>query len=104
MNTTAVKEQVKIDLATELGDHSVAKISVKSDDSNSDAYISNSISMNVSAEPDSGVWISITGHTYARVGWNEPISTSVDYISHHFTEAEARALLEILTNELRKLD
>jgi hypothetical protein len=104
MTTTQVKEQVQIELATELGDHSVAKIEVKNNDANSDAYISNSIRMNVSAEPDSGVWIAISGHTYARAGWDEPFTTSVDYISHHFTEAEARALLEVLTNELRKLD
>lgn len=104
MNTTAVKEQVKIDLATELGDHSVAKISVKNDDHTSEAYISNTVTMNVSAGEDEQVWISISGHTYARVGWDEPFTTSVDYISHHFTKAEAKALLEILANELSKLD
>lgn len=103
MSTTQVGEQVKIDLATELGDHSVATIEVKNSD-DSDSYISNSVRMNVSATEDSEVWISIGGHTYARVGWAEPFTTSVDYISHHFTKNEAKALLAILANELAKLE
>lgn len=103
MSTTQVGEQVKIDLATELGDHSVATIEVKNSD-DSDAYISNSVRMNVSADEDQQVWISISGHTYARVGWAEPFTTSVDYISHHFTKSEAKALLAILANELAKLE
>lgn len=102
MSTTQIEEQVKIDLATEIGDHSVATIEVKNSDT-SDAYISNSVRISVSAEDDQ-VWISIAGHTYARVGWEEPFTTSVDYLSHHFTKNEAKALLAILANELAKLE
>lgn len=104
MTTTGVKEQVELDLATEMGDHSVARISTISREHVADAYISNGVRMNVCADPEEGVWIAISGHTYAQIGQGKPLTTSVDYISHHFTEAEARALLEILTNELRKLD
>lgn len=103
METTKNAEHVVLDLATEIGDHSRAKIEVKNDD-DSDTYISNSISMNVSADSDEQVWISISGHTYARVGRAEPFTTSVDYISHHFTKAEAQALLALLVRELSKLD
>lgn len=102
MSTTQIEEQVKIDLATEIGDHSVATIEVKNSDT-SDAYISNNVRISVSAEDDQ-VWISIAGHTYARVGWEEPFTTSVDYLSHHFTKSEAKALLAVLANELAKLE
>ncbi len=102
MSTTQIEEQVKIDLATEIGDHSIATIEVKNSDT-SDAYISNSVRISVSAEDDQ-VWISIAGHTYARVGWEEPFTTSVDYLSHHFTKSEAKALLAVLANELAKLE
>ena len=102
MPTTQNGEQVKIDLATEIRDHSVATIEVKNSDT-SDAYISNNVRISVSAEDDQ-VWISIAGHTYARVGWEEPFTTSVDYLSHHFTKSEAKALLAVLANELAKLE
>lgn len=103
MDTIKNAERVSIELSTELGDHSRAKVEVKNDDT-SDAYISNSVSVSVSADEDQQVWISISGHTYARVGHAEPFTTSVDYISHHFTKAEAQALLACLVRELSKLD
>jgi hypothetical protein len=84
-------------------DHSTAKI--ENGNSDYDAYVSNSISVNVSSDSrDRNVWISITGHTYTSVGNLEPFTTSVDYVSHHFTEAEARALLTLLSHEINKLD
>lgn len=104
MNNLKIDEHVKLELSTELGDHSVAKIEVKNDDSDSDAYIANTISINASANEESEVWISITGHTYARAGRSEPFTTNVDYLSHHFTKAEAQALLAVLIRELSKLD
>lgn len=102
MFTTKIDEQVKVELSTELGDHSRAKISVKHDEG--DAYISNSIEMNVSADEDNQVWVSISGHTYAHLGNHEAITTHPNYISHHFTKNEAKALLAILANELAKLE
>jgi hypothetical protein len=104
MSTTKNVEHVVLELATEIGDHSVAKIESKNSDSNTDAYISNTVRMNVSADPESGVWISISGHTFARVGYEEPFTTSVDFMSHHFTKAEAQALLALLVRELSLLD
>jgi hypothetical protein len=101
---TAIEEKVGITLSdvSDNDDHSTAKIEVGTHES--EGYVSNSISINVHADPsDSQVWISINGHTYARVGHSEAFSTSTDYLSHHFTEAEARALLALLTHELGKL-
>jgi hypothetical protein len=105
MTTTAVKEQVVLDLATELGEQSSAKISVKNEHE-SDAYVSNSIDIHTSADADdNSVWVSITGHTYVSFNTRvEPITTYVDIISHRFTKAEAEALLACLTSELAKLD
>jgi hypothetical protein len=107
MNTTEVIEQVKIELATEMGDHSRAKVSVSNDDTN-EAYVSNSVEMNVSADADDNlVWVNIRQNTYVSVGGafsGQTFTTHHDLISHHFTKAEAKALLEILANELSKLD
>lgn len=103
MFTSQIEEQVRIELATEVGDHSRAKIAVKNNDEVEDAYISNSVEMNVSADnEDNQVWVSISAHNYAHVG-HQTFSNRVDLISHHFTMAEAKALLEILSNELAKV-
>lgn len=102
MNDLKIDEKVSIELSTELGDHSRAKIEVKNDEG--DAYISNSISINASADEDQQVWISISGHTYARAGRGEAFTTNVDYLAHHFTKAEAQGLLAVLIRELSKLD
>jgi hypothetical protein len=104
MTTTAVKEQVVLDLATELGEQSSAKVSVRSNDE-SDTYVSNSIDIYTSADADdNNVWVSITGHTYVSISYgDEPITTHVDILSHRFTKAEAEALLACLTSELAKL-
>ncbi len=102
-----VIEQVKIELATEMGDHSRAKVSVTNDDT-IDAYVSNTLEMNVSADDDDNqVWINIRQNTYASVGGafaGQTFTTHHDLVSHHFTKAEAQALLEILSNELSKFD
>jgi hypothetical protein len=101
---TATQEKVGITLSdvSDYDDHSTAKIEVGT--SEHEAYVSNTISMNVSSNEDHEVWISISGHTYAHVGNLEPFTTHIDYLSHHFTEAEARALLALLVHELGKLD
>jgi hypothetical protein len=102
---TKNEEKVSITLSdvSNYDDHSVAKISVG--DSSSDAYVSNSISLNVSSNEEHEVWINISGHTYTTVpNLDEPFTTHHDYLSHHFTEAEARALLALLVHELGKLD
>lgn len=103
MNNLQIDEKVTLDLSTELGDHSVGKVEVRNED-DSDTHIANTLRINASASEDQQVWLSITGHTYARVGWAEPFTTSADYISHHFTKAEAQALLAVLIRELSKLD
>ncbi len=105
MTDTKVVEQVKIDLATKIGDHSHAKVSVKNDDT-SEAYISNTLEMNVSAEEEQ-VWINIRQNTYASVGGafgGQTFTTHHDLVSHHFTKAEAQALLALLVRELSLLD
>lgn len=106
MTDTKVVEQVKIDLATKIGDHSHAKVSVKNDDT-SEAYISNTLEMSVSADTDEQVWINIRQNTYASVGGafaGQTFTTHHDLISHHFTKAEAQALLACLVRELSLLD
>lgn len=105
MTTTVVKEQVTLDLATELGEQSTAKVSVKNNDE-SDAYVSNSVDIYVSADADDNeVWVSISSHTYVTLHYSqEPFTTHTDIVSHRFTEEQARALLATLQHEIAKLD
>lgn len=101
---TVIEEKVSITLSdvSNYDDHSTAKIEVGNSDF--DAYVSNSISMNVKSNENHEVWINISGHTYTSVPNIEPFTTHLDYLSHHFTEAEARALLAVLVHELGKFD
>jgi len=106
MNKEQVIEQVKIDLAERIGKHSHAQVSVKNDDT-SEAYISNAVEISVSADDDDAqVWVNIRQNTYASVGGfsGQTFTTHHDLISHHFTKAEAQALLACLVRELSFLD
>jgi hypothetical protein len=106
MSTTIkLVEKVEFDLTAD--EPSVAKVVVSNlDDSERDAYVSNSVSFHLSADlEEREVWVSITGHTFVRLdNVAETVTTHVDYLSHRFTEVEARALLATLVHELAKLD
>ena len=107
MSTFITTEKVKMTLSETIDDSSVGKVSTgNTEDRDSDAYISNTVDFHVSADADEKqVWVSITSHTFASAGIRrESFSTNADYVSRHFTEAEARVLLALLTHELAKLD
>lgn len=104
---TVIAEKVKTTLSETIDDSSVAKVSTgNTEDRDADSYISNTVDFHLSADADERhVWVNISAHTYASAGMGKPsFTTNADYISRHFTETEARVLLELLTHELAKLD
>lgn len=98
-------QTIKVELAQELDDHSRAEaVTILDSD---EARVHNSLSINAHADTeDERVWLNIRFHHYARVGniWEDESSDSAgfDLVAQSFTRGEMEALVEVLSQELKK--